>query len=130
MEGVVDSSIEIRRILLLTRLRAAPKGMTMQQLVKDCKSVRCWSVVGITPFDVVRVVLQSLIDVGLAAAKDRFRLTSKGLEYLKDPLKWRLEQVTIGDVEQKLFWDEIYETFDKAYRKLRSKIPTGPPKDN
>src|SRR5213593_3476817 len=101
MEGVVDSSIEIRRIVLLTRLRAAPKGLTMQQLVRDCKSVPGWNVVGMTPFDVVRAVLQSLIDDGLAAVKDRFRLTNKGLEYLKDPSRWRLGQVRIGDMEQK-----------------------------
>ncbi|TMI22493.1 hypothetical protein E6H36_11995 [Candidatus Bathyarchaeota archaeon] len=37
MEGAVDSGIEVRRILLLTRLRAASKGMTMQQLVRECK---------------------------------------------------------------------------------------------
>ncbi|TMI22492.1 hypothetical protein E6H36_11990 [Candidatus Bathyarchaeota archaeon] len=65
-------------------------------------------------------MLQSMIDDGLAAVKRRFVMTVRGLEYLKDPLMWRLERVTIGDVEQKLFWDEIHETFDKAYRSLSS----------
>jgi len=33
------------------------------------------------------------------------------------------------DIEQKLFWESIYEVFDKAYRGLRSKIKTGLVKD-
>lgn len=129
MGSMIDSSIEIRRIILLTRLRAAPKGMTMQQLVRDCKGVPGWNVPGKTPWEVVRLVLQSLVDDDLAAVKDRFALTIRGLEYLKDPLKWRIDQGTIEDEERKLFWGSIYETFDKAYRRLRSKVPTDPTQD-
>jgi len=130
MGGVVDSSIELRRILLLTLLRDAGKGLTMQQLVGECGSVPGWNVTGTTRWEVVRLVLQSLIDEGLVAVKDRFVLTVRGSEYLKDPLKWRIDRGTIEEVERKLFWDSIYETFDKAYRRLRSKVPTDPTKDN
>ncbi len=123
MEGRIDSGFEIRRILLLTRLKAVSKGMTMDRLVKDCTKVAGWNVTGKTPWEVVRTVLQSLIDDGLAAVKARFVLTGKGREYLDDPFKWRLDLGTSEDVERKLFWDSIHETFDKAYRRLRPKIP-------
>ncbi len=125
MEGIADSHLEIRRILLLTRLRTAPKGMTMEQIVKDCGKVSGWNIPGRSLWDVVKLVLQSLIDDRLAAARARFVLTAKGREYLEDPLKWQIKEETTEEEEKSLFWKSIQETFDKAYRRLRSKIPTG-----
>src|SRR5713101_9275275 len=124
MEGMVDSGFEIRRIILLTRLKAVSKGMTMGRLVKDCTKVAGWNVTGKTPWEVVRLVLQSLIDDGLAAVKARFVLTAKGREYLENPFKWRLDRGTTEEVDRKIFWDSIHETFDKAYRRLRPKTST------
>ncbi len=121
MDGGVDSGLEIRRILLLTRLRIASKGMTMPQIVKGCEKVSGWNMTGKTHWEVVQLVLQSLIDDGLAAVKTRFVLTAKGLEYLEDPLRWRIGEGTIEEVEQKLFWESISETFERAYRRLRFK---------
>jgi len=121
MEGIADSHLEIRRILLLTRLRTAPKGMTMEQIVKDCGKVSGWNIPGTSLWDVVKLVLQSLIDDRLAAARARFVLTAKGREYLEDPLKWQIDKRTTEDAEKKLFWSNIYEIFDRAYRKMRSK---------
>ncbi len=129
MEGRVDSGLEIRRILLLTRLRAASKGMTLQMLVKDCEKVSGWNVAGKTAWEVVRLVLQSLIDDGLAVVRRKFEVTVKGREYLEDPLKWRIDVGAIEEVERKLFWDAIYEMFDRAYRRLQSKIQTKPVKE-
>src|SRR2546425_10452297 len=124
MEGRADSGIEIRRLLLLTRLRNAPKGSTMSKLVNDCEKVPGWKVHGKTSWEIVRMVLQSLLDDRLVAVKKNFELTMKGREYLEDPTKWQIERTT-EDIEQKLFWESIYEVFDKAYRGLRSKIKTG-----
>ena len=71
------------------------------------------------------MILQSLIDDRLVAVKRSFALTTKGREYLEDPLKWQIDGRTAADIEQRLFWESIYEVFDKAYRGLRSKIRTG-----
>jgi DNA-binding PadR family transcriptional regulator len=78
------------------------------------------------PFELVGVVLQSLIDDGLVTVKSRFELTNKGREYLEDPLRWRIDTETTEEVERRLFWDSIYKVFDKAYRRLRSKDQIGP----
>jgi DNA-binding PadR family transcriptional regulator len=130
VEGRTDSGLEIRRLLLLTRLRNAPKGLTMQRLVNDCEKVPGWKVPGKTSSEIVRMVLQSLIDDRLVAVKKNFELTAKGREYLEDPLKWQIDGRTTEDIEQRLFWESIYEVFDKAYRGLRSKIKTGIVKGN
>jgi hypothetical protein len=125
MEGRADSGIEIRRLLLLTRLRNSPKGATMVKLANDCERVPGWNVPGKTSWDLVRMVLQSLLDDRLVAVKTNFELTAKGREYLEDPSKWQISGRTTEDIEQRLFWESIYEVFDKAYRGLRSKIKTG-----
>ena len=129
MEGIADSRLEIRRLLLLTRLRNASKGSTMLKLVNDCEKVPGWKTPGKTAWEIVRMVLQSLIDDRLVAVKKNFELTLKGRDYLEDPTKWRIEGRTTEDIEQKLFWESIYEVFDKAYRGLRSKIKTGPARE-
>jgi hypothetical protein len=130
MEGRTDSGLEIRRLLLLTRLRNASKGSTMQRLVNDCEKVPGWKLPGKTSSEIVRMVLQSLIDDQLVAVKRNFGLTVKGREYLEDPFKWQIDGRTTEDIEQRLFWESIYEVFDKAYRGLRSKIKTGIVKGN
>ena len=128
MEGRADSGLEIRRLMLLTRLRNATKGLTMLKLVNDCDKVPGWKVPGKTSSEIVRMVVQSLIDDRLVSVKKSFELTTKGREYLEDPLKWQIDGKTTEDIEQRLFWESIYEVFDKAYRGLRSKIKTGPVK--
>jgi hypothetical protein len=125
MEGRADSGLEIRRLLLLTRLRNTPNGLTMPKLVNDCEKVPGWNVQGKTSSEIVRMVLQSLLDDRLVSVKKNFELTTKGREYLQDPSKWQIDGRTTEDIEQKLFWDSIYQVFDKAYRGLRSKIKTG-----
>lgn len=125
MEGGANSGLEIRRLLLLTRLRNSSKGSTMLKLVHDCDKVPGWRVGGKTSWEIVRMVLQSLIDDRLVAVKKNFELTMKGRDYLEDPSKWQIEIGTTEDIEQKLFWESIYEVFDKAYRGLRSRIKTG-----
>ena len=112
--------------MLLTRLRNATKGLTMARLVDDCDKVPGWKVPGKTSSEIVRTVIQSLIDDRLVDLKKSFELTMKGREYLEDPLKWQIDGRTTEDIEQRLFWESIYEVFDKAYRGLRSKIKTGP----
>ncbi len=97
----------------------------MTKLVNECEKVPGWKVRSKTSWEVVRMILQSLIDDRLVAVKKRFELTTKGRDYLEDPLKWQIDGRTTEDIEQKLFWDSIYEVFDKAYRGLRSKIKTG-----
>ncbi|HVH15797.1 MAG TPA: hypothetical protein VNA15_08790 [Candidatus Angelobacter sp.] len=129
MEGRADSGLEIRRLLLLTRLRTSPKGSTMMKLVNDCEKVTGWQVPGKTSWQVVRMVLQSLLDDRLVSVKTNFELTTKGRDYLSDPTKWQIDGGTTEDIEQKLFWESIYEVFDKAYRRLRSKIKVGPLKE-
>lgn len=121
MESRVDSGLEIRRILLLTRLKYAPKGMTMPQLVKDCERVSGWNNPGETGSEVVRHVLQTLIDDKLVALGTRFAATEKGREYLGDPFKWRIDERTTEELAENMFWKEIYDVFDKAYRRLRPK---------
>jgi hypothetical protein len=125
VEGRTDSGLEIRRLLLLTRLRNASKGLTMPKLASDCEKVPGWKVPGKSSWDIVRMVLQSLLDDRLVSVKKNFELTTKGREYLQDPSKWQIDGRTTEDIEQKLFWESIYQVFDKAYRGLRSKIKTG-----
>ena len=125
MEGRTDSGLEIRRLLLLTRLRNASKGLTMPKLASDCEKVPGWKVPGKTSWEIVRMVLQSLLDDRLVSVKKNFELTTKGREYLQDPSKWQIDGRTTEDIEQRLFWESIYQVFDKAYRGLRSKIKTG-----
>jgi hypothetical protein len=126
MERRIDSGLEIRRLLVLTRLRSASKGSTMQRLVTECEKVPGWSMGGKTSWELVRMVLQSLIDDHLAVVKKNFELTTKGRDYLEDPLKWQINGKSTDEIEQKLFWESIYEVFDKAYRALRSRVKTGP----
>src|SRR5260370_17034436 len=125
MEGRADSGIEIRRLLLLTRLRNASEGLMMEKLGNGCEKVPGWKVPGKTSSEIVRMVLQSLIDDRLVAVKTNFEITTKGREYLEDPSKWQIDGKTTEDIEQRLFWESIYEVFDKADRGLRSKIKTG-----
>src|SRR5256712_7647531 len=103
MEGRADSGIEIRRILLLTRLQKTPKGLTMNQLVRDCSRVDGWNILGTGLWEGVRIVLQSLINDGLVAVKTKILITMKGPDYLADPLKWRLNVDAIQVVEEKPF---------------------------
>jgi len=124
MEGRLDSGIEIRRLLLLTRLRNASKGLTMRKLVTDCEKVPGWVVHGKTSWEMVRTVLQTLIDDRLAAVKEKFELTAKGRDYLGDPTKWQIESRSAEEIEQRLFWESIYDVFDRGYRGLRTKIKT------
>jgi len=124
MEGRADSSLEIRRLLLLTRLRNASKGLTMLKLVNDCEKVPGWNEPGKASWDLVRMVLQSLLDDRLVAVKTNFALTTKGREYLEDPSKWQIDGRTTEDIEQRLFWESIYDVFDRAYQGLRTKIKT------
>jgi len=121
LESRVDSGLEIRRILLLTRLRDVSKGMTMAQLVKDCAKVSGWGIPGKTGWEVVQYVLQSLIDDKLVALGTKFVATVRGREYLEDPLKWRIDERTTEELADNMFWKEIYDVFDKAYRRLRPK---------
>jgi hypothetical protein len=128
LEGRADTGLEIRRLLLLTRLRNSTKGLTLLKLVNDCDKVPGWKVSGKTSSEIVRMVIQSLIDDRLVDVKKSFELTTKGREYLEDPLKWQIDGKTTEDIEQRLFWESIYQVFDKAYRGLRSKIRTDPVK--
>ena len=97
----------------------------MLKLVHDCEKVQGWKIPGKTSWEIVRTVLQSLIDERLVAVKKHFELTTKGRDYLEDPSKWQIEGRTTEEIEQKLFWESIYQVFDKAYRRLRSTIKTG-----
>jgi hypothetical protein len=119
LDGRVDSGLEIRRILLLTRLKDASKGMTMPQIVRDCSKVSGWNAPGESSEEIAREVLQSLIDDKLVALGSRFGATIKGLEYLDDPLKWQIDDRTTEELADKIFWKEIYDVFDKAYHRLR-----------
>ncbi len=123
MESRLDSGLEIRRILLLTRLKDLPKGMTLPQLVKDCGKVSGWNIPGKTAWEVVQHVVQSLIDDKLVALGTKFVVTLRGREYLQDPLKWRIDDRTTEELADNMFWKEIYDVFDKAYHRLRSKVP-------
>src|SRR2546430_2987870 len=125
MEDWTDSGVEIGSLLVLTRLRTGPSRLTMPNLVNNCEKVPGWKVPGTVSSEIVRIVLQSLIDDRLVALKKNFELTTKGRDYLEDPTKWQIDGRTTQDIEQKLFWESIYEVFDKAYRGLRSKIKTG-----
>jgi hypothetical protein len=121
VESRLDSGLEIRRILLLTRLREVSKGMTLPQLVKDCAKVSGWNIPGKTGWEVVLHVLQSLIDDKLVMLGTRFVATVRGREYLEDPLKWRIDERTTEELADNMFWKEIYDVFDKAYHRLRPK---------
>lgn len=96
----------------------------MQQLVRDCMKVRGWCKAEETAWEVVRMVVQSLIDDGLAAMTSRVVLTAKGRHYVGDPLKWRIDNRTTEEVEGDLFWDAIRAVFDKAARRLRLRDPS------
>ncbi len=122
MDGRTDSGIEIRRILLLTELRQTARGLTMGQLVKNCGKVEGWSLSRTGLWEGVRHVLQSLINDGLVGVKSRFIITSKGEDYLADPLKWRLKVETNEEIERKLFWNTIYDVFDKALARLLARL--------
>ena len=93
----------------------------MPQIVKDCSKVSGWNVSGKSNEQIAHEVLQSLIDDKLAVLGTRFGVTIKGLEYLEDPLKWRIDGKTTEELADNMFWKEIYDVFDKAYHKLRSK---------
>ena len=121
MSERADSGSEIRRILLLTRLRESPQGLTMNQLVKDCSKIDGWSITPKAPWESVRRIIQSLINDQLVTVKNRFLITVKGREYLDDPLKWRLNVETSEEENQTLFWNNIYAIFDKAFARLKSK---------
>jgi hypothetical protein len=121
LNGQADSSLEIRRILLLTRLRENAKGMTLSQMTKGVAKVAGWGVSGTPLSQSVRAVLQSLIDEKLIVVEDKFVISSKGRQYLEDPLKWRLDVGTVEEVERKLFWNSIYAVFDRAFARLRSR---------
>ncbi len=54
---------------------------------------------------------------------DRPVVTVRGRDYLEDPLKWRIDEKTTEELADNMFWKEIYDVFDKAYRRLRSKVP-------
>jgi hypothetical protein len=123
LESRVDSGLEIRRLLLLTRLKDIPKGLTLPQLVKDCGKVSGWSSPGKTVWEIVQHVVQTLIDDKLVALGTSFVVTVRGREYLEDPLKWHIDERTTEELADNMFWKEIYDVFDKAYRRLRSKIP-------
>ncbi len=79
---------------------------------------------GKTSWEMVRTVLQTLIDDRLVAVKENFVLTLKGRDYLEDPTKWQVDSRSSEEIEQKLFWESIYDVFDRAYRGLRTKIKT------
>ena len=98
----------------------------MPKLAHDCEKVPGWKLPGKTSWEIARIVLQSLLDDRLVSVKKNFELTMKGREYLEDPLKWQIDGGETEDIEQRLFWESIYQVFDKAYRGLRSKIKTGP----
>jgi hypothetical protein len=121
LESRLDSGLEIRRILLLTRLKDASKGKTMPQLVKDAEKVSGWNTPGQTGWQVVQHVIQSLIDDKLVALGTRFVMTVKGREYLEDPLRWRIDETTTEELADNMFWRDISEIFGKAYHRLRSK---------
>jgi len=93
----------------------------MPQLVKDCGKVSGWNIPGQSPEEIVRHILQSLIDDRLVALGTRFVMTMKGQEYLGDPLKWHIDQRATEELADNMFWKEIYDVFGKAYRRLRSK---------
>jgi hypothetical protein len=93
----------------------------MNQLVKDCTKVDGWNIVGSTLWEGVRQVLQSLINDRLVEVKTRFLITAKGEEYLADPLRWRLHVETTEETEQTLFWNSIYDVFDRALARLLAK---------
>jgi hypothetical protein len=122
LDARADSGLEIRRILLLTGLKDAPKGMTMSQIVKDCSKVAGWNAPGKSSEEIAREVLQSLIDDKLVSLGTRFGATLKGLDYLEDPLKWRIDERTTEELADNIFWKEIYDVFDKAFHRLRSKM--------
>lgn len=120
MPDGADSGTEIRRILLLTKLRESAKGMTMEQIVQVCQKVPGWNISGTRLWEGVREVLQTLINDQLVDVKTRFLITSKGLEYLANPLRWKLNIETSREAERRLFWKDVYEVFNKAYARLRT----------
>src|SRR5437762_11874525 len=98
MEGRADSGLEIRRLLLLTRLRNAPTGLTMPKLVNDCEKVPGWKVPGSVSTEIVRMVLQSLIDDRLVALKKTFELTTKARDDSAHPTKCQTDGRPTQDI--------------------------------
>lgn len=97
--------------------------MTMEQIVMVCRKVPGFNLAGATLWQGAREVLQSLINDKLVAVRTRFSITLKGQEYVADPLKWKLNVETTEEVERRLFWNNIYEIFDRALARLRTKSP-------
>lgn len=98
----------------------------MPKLASECEKVPGWKIPGKSSWDMARIVVQSLLDDRLVSVKKNFELTTKGREYLEDPSKWQIDGGDTESIEQRLFWESIYDVFDKAYRGLRSKIKTRP----
>ena len=98
----------------------------MPRIANECEKVQGWKVPGKNSWDMARMVLQSLLDDRLVVVKKNFELTTKGREYLEDPQKWKIDGRTTADLEQKLIWESIYQVFDKAYRRLKSRVKTAP----
>lgn len=124
MNGGINSGLEIRRLVLLTLLRSARHGRTLEQLVRECRKVAGWLVAGKTGTEAVLLVLQGLIDDALVGVTRGFFLTTKGRDYLEDPSKWRVDYRATEDVEERsMFWNTIYatvyETVDRVIRRLR-----------
>ncbi len=123
MTGRIDSGLEIRRILLLALLRSALRGRTLGQLVKDCGKIASWPMAGKTGKEVVLLVVQSLIDDGLLALRQRFIVTVKGREYLEDPSKWQIERGNSEYMEDKrMLWKAVYSKVNSAVRQVQSKV--------
>lgn len=93
----------------------------MDQIVMVCRKVPGFSVPGVTFWQEAREVLQTLINDKLVTVRTRFSITSKGQEYLSDPLKWKLNLETSEEMERRIFWNSIYEVFDKAFARLRAR---------
>ena len=100
----------------------------MDQIVQVCRKVPGWNIAGSNVWEGARDVLQTLINDQLVEVKTRFLITTKGREYLADPLKWKLEVETPQEAYRRLFWKEIYEVFNKAYAKLRARSQEEPSK--
>src|SRR5437764_12877145 len=119
MEGRADSGIEIRRILLLTRLQKSPRGLTMNQLVRDCSKVDGGNILGTGLWEGVRIVLQSLINGGLVALEPEFLVTRTGRAHLADPSQRRLHVDAAAELETKRFWNSIRQILPNDLPRLR-----------
>ena len=95
----------------------------MDQIVMVCRKVPGFNFGGSTLWQGAREVLQSLINDKLVTVHTRFSINVKGEEYLADPLKWKLNVETTEEAERRLFWNSIYDIFDKALARVRAKSP-------